>query len=737
MWKKRCFTILLVSVATIMFSSCSKIRLLQTDDDDVANKTPEVSDTDDSTVCSTSVSSPSSDLLQKTVDEVNSSCLAPLQIAEEKLSAVADITQRMRELAVQGSNGIMSPEDFQSLNSEFVSLVTEINSNISAALYNENIPLLSGDPVELKYTLLGSSVTCINTAQLSTAEITADLASISISDQSSAQSSVPVIEEVITKLGRLRSIAGFIRNRAEQDQNLASNLQVIINLPAAPSICEFVYLAARVGIESIERILDTARQNFAYFGQLNTDTTVDGYEDYMAMVIAELKTSINHALVLSNIDGVPLFQGDNKYTNSCFDGKAYDFRPSALDLSNLSASTQVQIIATVQKLDTAIATLEATKIELGISDADADIAAVMDKYALLEAYQIEHPEDTCTAFNMNIELMVLSIANGKVIKRDKELSTLNKMTDPLYNNLNTSVQSVYDCISVQQTAEGALAGIMDMIQRQRELAIQSANGIYTDGDRFYIQTEFADLINNIIMTKDDTKFNDKVLLNGGNDLFKYFSNKEPATCFNPQEFDIGDITAVLQTLSVATKAGAEASLPIIDQALQELTAIRAQAGAYQNRLESEASLYPSLSEIAMVSVASGPAYFDLSVIDMAKVGVSAIQSALQRMVDLAAQAAMVENPERILMQKEIVELLKFIDIANITVQVNKNALISGASVFKDTYFAGNSFDLRTSALGIHTIDISTAVGATEASTLLDAASSEVASSMVVLENLTL
>ena len=63
--------------------------------------------------------------------------------------------------------------------------------------------------------------------------------------------------------------------------------------------------------------------------------------------------------------------------------------------------------------------------------------------------------------------------------------------------LNQAVRNVNDGINMMQTAEGALGETSNMLQRMRELAVQSANGSYSSDQRIYLQTEFVALSSQI------------------------------------------------------------------------------------------------------------------------------------------------------------------------------------------------------------------------------------------------
>ena len=78
--------------------------------------------------------------------------------------------------------------------------------------------------------------------------------------------------------------------------------------------------------------------------------------------------------------------------------------------------------------------------------------------------------------------------------------------------LNQAVRNLNDGINMMQTAEGALVEASNMLQRMRELAVQSANGTYSGTQRGYLQTEFAALSTQIGKVATETKWNDQALL---------------------------------------------------------------------------------------------------------------------------------------------------------------------------------------------------------------------------------
>ena len=87
------------------------------------------------------------------------------------------------------------------------------------------------------------------------------------------------------------------------------------------------------------------------------------------------------------------------------------------------------------------------------------------------------------------------------------------------NGLNMAVKNANDGISLTQSIEGALVEVVDMLQRVRELAVQSANDTNTNTDRAFLQEEVNLLIAEITRVSANTRFNQTTVLDGS------FSNK--------------------------------------------------------------------------------------------------------------------------------------------------------------------------------------------------------------------
>lgn len=93
------------------------------------------------------------------------------------------------------------------------------------------------------------------------------------------------------------------------------------------------------------------------------------------------------------------------------------------------------------------------------------------------------------------------------------LAIVSRMNSQI-NGLNMAVKNANDGISLTQSIEGALVEVTDMLQRLRELAVQSSNDTNTGVDRSYIQDEVDLLVAEISRVSSNTRYNDQKVLDG-------------------------------------------------------------------------------------------------------------------------------------------------------------------------------------------------------------------------------
>jgi flagellin len=143
-------------------------------------------------------------------------------------------------------------------------------------------------------------------------------------------------------------------------------------------------------------------------------------------------------------------------------------------------------------------------------------------------------------------------------------------------------------VSMTNTAEGGLNQISGIIQRMRELAVQSANGDLTSTDRGFIDTEFQQLKNEIDRLSETTQFKTKDLLAGTSSqiVFQVGINTTP---FDTISVTFGGVTTSslgMSGISVAglTSTSATTAIDTLDAALTSVSTRRSELGAATNRL---------------------------------------------------------------------------------------------------------------------------------------------------------
>ncbi|RUT33273.1 flagellin [Paenibacillus zeisoli] len=156
--------------------------------------------------------------------------------------------------------------------------------------------------------------------------------------------------------------------------------------------------------------------------------------------------------------------------------------------------------------------------------------------------------------------------------------------------LDMAAKNAQDGISLIQTAEGALNETHSILQRMRELAVQSANDTNTTTDRGALQKEVDELAKEITRISTDTEFNTKKLLNGSASgvTFQIGANKDQNIALSIGSMDATTLAVNGTTSSgidISTQTAANAAISTINAAIETVSSERAKLGANQNRLE--------------------------------------------------------------------------------------------------------------------------------------------------------
>ena len=175
------------------------------------------------------------------------------------------------------------------------------------------------------------------------------------------------------------------------------------------------------------------------------------------------------------------------------------------------------------------------------------------------------------------------------------LAVSEKMRSQI-NGLRQAERNAEDGISFIQTTEGWLQELTSILQRVRVLAVQSANGIYTENDRQMIQVEVSQLVDEVDRVASQAEFNKKNLLQGdfarGSAVSSMWFHIGPNMHHREQVF-VGTMTTNAlglrredqSILTLSTMMFSNEAIGILDNALMRVNKQRADLGAYQNRLE--------------------------------------------------------------------------------------------------------------------------------------------------------
>jgi flagellin len=202
-------------------------------------------------------------------------------------------------------------------------------------------------------------------------------------------------------------------------------------------------------------------------------------------------------------------------------------------------------------------------------------------------------------FNRNLEKLSSGMRINKAGDDASGLAVSEKLRSQI-RGLNQASRNIANGVSFIQATEGYLQETQDVLNRIRELAVQSANGVYSDEDRMMIQVEVSQLVDEVNRISSHAQFN------GMNMLLGAFSN--PGTNATPtasmwlqvganmdqrKRVYIGTMTALAMKLEDTQKTPVTIAVPdeankvigIVDEALMKVSKQRADLGAYQNRFE--------------------------------------------------------------------------------------------------------------------------------------------------------
>jgi len=204
--------------------------------------------------------------------------------------------------------------------------------------------------------------------------------------------------------------------------------------------------------------------------------------------------------------------------------------------------------------------------------------------------------------NADLQVNIAKLSSGEKINKAGDdasgLAVSEKMRAQI-RGLNQANRNTQNAINFIQTTEGYLNETTDILQRIRELSVQSANGIYTDEDRMQIQVEVSQLVAEVDRIASSAQFNGLNMLTGryaqnsvANEtmLFHVGANMDQRMTayvgtMTAQALGLRTTQGTDEIMSLSTPDSANVAIGTIDNALKLVNKQRADLGAYQNRLE--------------------------------------------------------------------------------------------------------------------------------------------------------
>jgi flagellin len=219
-------------------------------------------------------------------------------------------------------------------------------------------------------------------------------------------------------------------------------------------------------------------------------------------------------------------------------------------------------------------------------------------------------QNNIEAFNTHRQLQASSAAASKSMEKLSSGYRINRAADDAaglaisekmrgqIGGLAQAQRNAQDGISLVQTAEGALGEVHSMLQRVRDLSTQFKNGTLSADDKDAIAAEVFQIAGEVKNIAEDTKFNGNVLLEGATFSFQVGANDSETITTSAATLsgaigtagtgglvELSGLSSAAAAKTALDTGGALAGLSTIDNAIKNVSTVRANFGAVQNRLE--------------------------------------------------------------------------------------------------------------------------------------------------------
>jgi flagellin len=216
---------------------------------------------------------------------------------------------------------------------------------------------------------------------------------------------------------------------------------------------------------------------------------------------------------------------------------------------------------------------------------------------LSAAYSSRILGERTQAVQNNVQALSSGMRINKAGDDASGLAVSEKMRSQI-RGLNQASQNVANGVSFIQTTEGYLEETTSLLQRVRELAVQSANGIYSTDDRMQIQVEVSQLVAEVNRVASHAQFNGMNMLTGSfardggtrKMMFQVGANMDQSVqmfvgTMTAKALQLVDAQGATGMISLSSVDGSNSAIGRIDSALKVVNKQRADMGAYQRRME--------------------------------------------------------------------------------------------------------------------------------------------------------
>lgn len=197
------------------------------------------------------------------------------------------------------------------------------------------------------------------------------------------------------------------------------------------------------------------------------------------------------------------------------------------------------------------------------------------------------------ASNASQEAEFSKLSSGKRITKSADDAAglaIAKKLEAETRGLRVAGRNANDAISMVQVAEGGLNETSNILTRLRELSIQAGSDTVGEAERGYLSLEYEQLVQEADRISKTTSFNGRPLLKGEGDTLQFqvgaYGNEDNRIEFDAASTDASSESLGISGSNVRDKQGAIDNLQRIDNAINKVSAFRANFGSIQSRLQS-------------------------------------------------------------------------------------------------------------------------------------------------------